>query len=105
MILIIDLKDCDLKVKSGETFNLVYIDYYGKEDTIIKETFSKPTKITKVACFIFLDEDGSCTSPNICGFFGTDLPKELKEAKRVNDLTHNQVSNFIKTSPIIIQGY
>lgn len=101
MIIVLNEIDCDFNVCKGDTFTLVYESPFGANN-LISEVVDKETTITKAATFVFTDEDGNCLCPNVCGIFGTELPKELKEAKRVKDLTGTQIYNLYKSGLIKI---
>lgn len=104
MIIITSLKEREYCVCKGDKFNLS-ISGVDKDDVIISEEINITGIINYIASFRFAQDNGKCIGFNLCGFFGNKdyLPKEIKEAVMVQDLTEEQKSNFIETCGTITE--
>lgn len=95
-------------VYPGDTFQLTHTKtYLGKkvsEKTLISETVNKFVTINYVCSFVFADENGYVSGGHINGFFGNyeELPDEIEYAKRVHQLSPEQLQVFIKSVPVDI---
>jgi len=87
----------------GSTFNLMvkHEDYYLN---VIEEEIKKDCIINYACAFVFCAKDGSCKSIHMAGFFGNEdnLPDEILNAKKINDLTVDQLQKFIATCPSVL---
>jgi hypothetical protein len=82
----------------GTVFTMTVTDGKGKE-TVIKEEILVHRTIDYFVSFRFALEDGTCTGFHLCGFFGCkhNLPEEIKNAKKLLELTQSQLKTFIAT--------
>lgn len=93
MIVITSMVEGNWYANSGDNFCLQVGD-----KIIIEETVSKSMFIDFVASFRFCLEDGTCVGNHLAGIFAkkAELPKEIREAKTIKDLTLAQQINFAK---------
>jgi len=105
MIIITSLIEREYHVCDGDEFHLS-IRGVDKENIVISEEINITGIINYIASFRFAQDNGKCIGFNLCGFFGNKdyLPKEIKEAVMVKDLTGEQKANFIETCGTIMKG-
>jgi len=94
----------------GDTFDLSHTLYVHMGDELIKTIRTKvmsseiimDTYVDYYCIFVYADDKGNVVGNNMCGFFGkqNNIPKEIKEAIRVSDLTLDEQINFANTCPI-----
>jgi hypothetical protein len=101
MIVLTSVKSGPLHARSvipGDTFSLSVSDHTGIHEIITEEVTVAKT-IDFIASFRFAREDGTVQSFHLSGFFGDseNLPEEMKNAKRLEDLTESQRGNFLKS--------
>jgi hypothetical protein len=104
MIVITKLIEKTYSVTPGDLFSLT-ITSDNFEDTVIQEEINYTGEVNFIASFRFADDKGRCIGFNLCGFFGVKeaLPREIREAKKFEDLTSEQKKNFIDTCGTILQ--
>ena len=85
-------------VCKGDTFRLTVDDAMGSQ-VMIEETITEDKEINFIASYRFALEDGRCPGFHLCGIFGNqdELPEEIRNAKMLDDLTPEQLGNFIRT--------
>lgn len=93
-------KNCVKHVMAGDTFNLIITRKDGTKDTLLSEEITQAMTFDYYCVFQFALDDGTVVGANLAGFFGVEaeMPQELKDAKRLGDLTYEQAQNFVKTS-------
>lgn len=98
MIIITNQVDIKKHCTPGDTFTLTVWDRFGSE-CVITEEITVEKVIDYAATFKFADEDGTCSSFNLCGIFSCNgqLPREIREATHFNDLTTEQKLRFSAT--------
>jgi hypothetical protein len=98
MIIITSLNTQSRWVGPGDEFRLTIRDGLDCE-VVIREIVTVGKEINFVASFRFALEDGTCPGFHLIGVFANkdELPKELKEAKFLEDLTPKQYLNFTKS--------
>jgi hypothetical protein len=96
MIVLTEVRRKVFCVFPGDSFNLSVRGGDG-EETIITEEITVTKVIDFIASFRFAMEDGKCLGFHLSGFFGNskELPQEIRDAKRLKDLTELQHKNFI----------
>lgn len=95
MIVILNDQKVNLVIRPGDTIEIKY------NNTILsKDIATEKFNINRLICFIFVDEDGTCLSPNISYSFIDELPKELEEATPLLDLDSDKRLNLYNTCPI-----
>ncbi len=96
MIVLTSLERRTFHVSPGDTFNLS-VKNGPFETKIITEEITTSKVIDFIASFRFAMEDGTCMGFHLSGFFGNseELPQEIRDAKRLEDLTELQRKNFI----------
>lgn len=85
----------------GDTFNLTITNRdTKKQEIIISEVINRPMNIDYYCAFQFALDDGSVVGNNIAGFFGmeADLPQEIRDAVRANDMSYEQKVNYMRTT-------
>lgn len=100
MIVITAVTLQEFHVCPGDTFTLSVSNYPNGEKIVITEKITKTSHIDYMCSYQFCNEDGSCNSFNLNGFFGQkdNLPIEIQNAKYINDLTKSQKEKFLATS-------
>lgn len=103
MIVITNLDETPRHVISGDQFLMTIEDEMGYE-VIIREKITTSKTINFIASFRFALEDGTCPGFHLTGIFGckSELPKEIREAKMLSQLTKEQLANFERTVGISI---
>lgn len=98
MIIITSLNRTSRLVEPGDEFQLSIGDSLG-HSVLISEVILVKREIDFIASFRFALEDGTCPGFHLTGIFANskELPDEIKNAKRLEDLTPEQYSNFIRT--------
>lgn len=88
----------------GDIFQLTVRDMMGSE-VLISEEITCYRLIDFIASYRFCLEDGTCPGFHLCGIFGSraELPKEIKQAVRIEDLTEKQHANLVKSVGIKIE--
>ena len=96
MIVITSLSEVDWYVLPGDEFCLTVTDEFGHH-LIISEMITVSKVINYVASYRFALEDGSCPYFHLSGIFANKnaLPREMKEAVLLENLTPEQRSNFV----------
>ena len=96
MIVLTYVSNYSRHVLPGDEFHMTVTDGTGT-DVVVREVITVAKKIDFMAAYRFALEDGTCPSFPLCGIFGNrrELPKEIKEAVRLEDLTEQQYNNFI----------
>jgi hypothetical protein len=96
MIVITSLDERPVAVRPGDKFNLAVTDQMGFR-VVISEEITAHKTIDFIASFRFALEDGTCPCFHLAGFFGkkAELPKEMREAKKFEDLTDEQRQRFV----------
>ncbi|MBE9546145.1 MAG: hypothetical protein IMF10_01455 [Proteobacteria bacterium] len=104
MIVITCLVNRTYHVCPGDEFNLTVRDNYTKpganiSEVIIREVITVTKIINFIASFRFCLEDGTCSGFHLAGIFANkdELPREIREAKKLTDLTDEQYKNFTKS--------
>lgn len=99
MIIITNEIFCNYSCEPGDEFSLIVEDHTGIKERI-KEKIIKSMTISYICSFRFCDEDGTMRSPNLSGFFGdkNNLPLEIKNAKKLDELTYTQIMNLEKSN-------
>lgn len=105
MIVLTSVSKKIFHVMPGDMFHLSVTED-GFRDTVITETITEQRTIDFAASFRFAREDGTCLGFHLSGFFGNaaELPEEIQNAKRLEDLTDEQRSNFAKSVGIRIDS-
>lgn len=95
MIVITSLSERSWLVCEGDEFRMTVADNLGCE-ILIREEITVSKMIDFIATYRFALEDGTCPGFHLCGIFGNkeELPKEIEEAKMLDDLTPEQYENF-----------
>lgn len=85
-------------VAPTDRFCLTVSDSLGAK-IIIDEEITVNRTIDFVASYRFALEDGTCPGFHLAGIFGNkaELPIEIVNAKRLSDLTPEQLENFTRT--------
>jgi len=98
MIVITSLNNKSTWLEPGDEFHLRIRDGLGCEVSIY-ETITVAKVINFIASFRFALDDGTCPGFHLTGVFANrdELPKELKEAKLLEDLTPEQYRNFVRS--------
>lgn len=98
MIVITSLNPNPRYVEPGDKFALTITDGTGCT-VMVEEEITVAKVIDFIASFRFALEDGTCPGFHLTGVFASkaELPKELQEAKMLNDLTPEQHANFIRS--------
>jgi hypothetical protein len=98
MIVITSLNNIPRYVMAGDLFRLTVRDATGCT-ILIEEEITVSKKIDFIASYRFALEDGTCPGFHLCGIFGNtkELPVEIQQAKRLEDLTTVQRVNFLRT--------
>jgi len=98
MIVITSLSTLARHVLPGDEFHLTICDSIGC-DVVIQEVITVSKTIDFIASFRFTLEDGTCPGFHLTGVFANkaELPKELKEAKMLEDLSPEQYTNFVNS--------
>jgi len=104
MIVITSLNTTSRWVCPGDEFRLTITDGLDCE-VMINETITVEKEINFIASFRFALEDGTCPGFHLTGVFANkdELPKELREAKLLEELTKEQYRNFKKSVGIKIR--
>lgn len=91
-------------VVPGDEFHLSIADGVNGTTDVIVEEIAVAKIIDYWASFRFTGDDGTCVGFHLSGFFGNrnELPDEIKNAVRVQDLTPEQYGNFVKSLGIKI---
>jgi len=91
-------------VVPGDMFRLT-IKSENFEDVVISEDITEAKVINFYASYRFALEDGTCVGFHLCGIFANkkSLPKEILEAKTIEDLTPSQRENFIRSCGVKIK--
>ena len=102
MIVLTEVRRKVFCVSTGDSFNLS-VRGGDKKETIITEEITVTKVIDFIASFRFAMEDGKCLGFHLSGFFGnsTELPKEIQEAKRFEDLTEMQRKYFTESVGVL----
>lgn len=105
MIVITKLYEGERYVCPGDEFQLCIKDDLFCE-VLIRETITVSKVINFIASFRFALEDGTCPGFHLTGVFANkdELPKELKDAVMLEDLTPEQYANFAKSVGIKLGG-
>lgn len=102
MIVILKLeKFGEIRVNPEDTLVLSYNSAREGATVLLRQSFSNPTTFDRAVAFVFANEDGYCTSPNVCGAFLNSgcIPVEFLLATFVHELKSEQLENFIATAP------
>ena len=104
MIVITRLSEVARYVVPGDEFHMTIQDEIGCE-VIIREVITVSKIINFIASFRFALEDGTCPGFHLTGIFANkdELPIEIKNAKRLYDLTKEQLENFKKSVGVEIK--
>ncbi len=88
----------------GDEFRMTVKDMMGSE-VLIREEIITYRRIDYIASYRFCLEDGTCPGFHLCGIFGSkaELPKEMKQAVRIEDLTEEQHANLVKSVGVKIK--
>lgn len=98
MIVITSICRTPRVVEPGDRFRLSVRDDQG-EIICIEEEITENKVIDFVASYRFALDDGTCLGFHLSGFFGNsaELPLEIQQAVRVDDLTPAQRERFLAT--------
>lgn len=98
MIVITSLKSKAFHLAPDDEFCLRVTDLLGCE-VLIREKVTEHKVIDYIASFRFALEDGTCPGFHLTGIFANkaELPKEIREAVFIEDLTPEQYANFVRT--------
>jgi len=98
MIVITSLNESERYVEARDLFTLTITDNMGSK-VLVSEEVTETKTINFMASYRFALEDGTCPGFHLCGIFGNknELPKEMREAVKLEDLTEEQRANFIRT--------
>lgn len=95
MIVLTSVSTYSRHVMPTDVFSLKIEDEMGCE-IIIEEQIIVHKIINFIASYRFALEDGTCPGFHLCGIFGNqdELPKEIVNAHRLEDLSDEQYRNF-----------
>lgn len=99
MIVILSKNYVNWNLCPGDTVTVEYNDSGGRRREAIKVAeFTKHVVYDTVYLYCFIEDDGTMV-PGISVFLGQNknLPKELKTALEVTDLSTSQLRNFLST--------
>lgn len=98
MIVITRLIETPKFLVPNDEFCLRVSDVTGCE-VVITERVTVTKVIDFIASFRFALEDGTCPGFHLTGVFANkaELPKELREAVLIEDLSPEQYANFVRT--------
>lgn len=104
MIVITSLNQNPIYVCAGDTFQLTITDDMDCQ-VVISENITTQKTINFTASYRFALEDGTCPGFHLSGVFANkdELPKELADAKMLDQLTETQYENFARTVGIKIK--
>ena len=89
----------------GDTFRLTVGNRYNFGETVILEEEITEAKTIDYYCsFRFARDDGTLVGFHLCGFFGNrnELPDEIRNGVRIQDLTPEQYGNMCRSIGIKI---
>lgn len=98
MIVITSLSSKKFHLLPDDEFCLKVTDSLGCE-VLIRETITEHKVIDYIASFRFALEDGTCPGFHLTGIFANkaELPKEIREAVFIEDLTPEQYVRFVRS--------
>lgn len=102
MIVIVQDNPCSYNLNTGDTVSLVYESSTGHE-TLAKVEAKSPAKINRAILFLFCDQNGICSTFNVCGMFCDSLPDEFINARKLEDLRPDIINNLLRTSNLNIK--
>ena len=104
MIVITTISRGQWHLSAGDTFSLIIgtdsfpctADKVTTREAIIKEEITETGEVDFCASFRFTQEDGTCIGNHFCGIFAkeSELPEEIKNARFVDNLSQEQLTNF-----------
>lgn len=96
MIVITSLNTTPRYLMAGDRFCLTVHDALGSK-VVVEEEITVAKTIDYVASFRFALDDGTCPGFHLTGVFANkaELPRELAEAKLLEDLTDEQYQRFV----------
>lgn len=96
--------DVNYNLMEGDKFRMSITDNTGC-NVLIEEEIAGERTIDFIASYRFAEEDGTVLQFHLSGIFGSrhNLPKEIVEAVRFEDLTKEQQDRFRETCGIKIQ--
>lgn len=98
MIILTYKFDKPFHVHPGDTFRITITDNF-KCEVVIQEEIITERIIDFVASFRYADNDGFCSTFNLCGIFAEsrNLPVEFRDVVLYHDLPAHIKENFIRS--------
>jgi len=97
MIILLQIKQVDVHANIGDRISVIVDGYNGVSRTLYDTTVTDNLSFKYLIVFVFVDEEYKALGDNISFCLTSNIPEELSTAKKLADLTYDQIESIGKT--------